>query len=112
MTSLDPSLTKADSLSGSLAGVGLPDVYSKIIVKTKMSEKLLTEDQKIDPIKVGEPLMLNVGTARTIGIVKTSKKDNVEFDLKLPICAEKNDRIVVSRRIGDRWRLIGWGTLI
>jgi len=32
--------------------------------------------------------------------------------LKLPICADKGERVAISRRIGARWRLIGYGIII
>ncbi len=107
LTELDPSIVKADFLAGSLAGSELPSVLNKISIKVNLLGALL-EGEKIEPIKIGEQLMLNIGTARTLGVVKTTKKE-VEFDLKLPVCAEAGNRVVISRRISDRWRLIGWG---
>lgn len=109
LTELDPSLTKADSLSGSLAGNNLPPVLNDLSLKTSLFEKII--DEEIEPIKVGEQLMLNVGTTRTLGTVKDIKKDVCELELKLPICAEKGDRAVISRRIAERFRLIGWGLI-
>jgi translation initiation factor 2 gamma subunit (eIF-2gamma) len=32
-----------------------------------------------------------------------------ELDLKKPIVAEDNGRVAISRRIAERWRLIGSG---
>ena len=32
-----------------------------------------------------------------------------EVKLKLPVVAELGARVAVSRRIGTRWRLIGYG---
>ena len=109
LTELDPSITKADSLAGSLGGKNLSDAIHNIALKVNLFDKLL--EDRIEPIRQGEQLMLNVGTARTIGVVKNLKKDNVDFDLRLPVSAEKEDRVVLSRRISDRWRLIGWGLI-
>ena len=39
------------------------------------------------------------------------KKDLISLDLKKPVCASKGDRITLSRMIGARWRLIGYGNL-
>ncbi len=110
-TELDPALTKADTLAGSVVGfVGkLPPVISKLTIQwnlfqPKSGEKFLPPQEK-------EQLMINVGTGRTVGIVKNFRKGSVEFDLRLPICADKGERAVLSRRVGDRWRLIGWGKL-
>jgi len=109
LTELDPSLTKADTLAGSLCGKELPDILNKVSLKVSLFEKILEE--KIEPLKIGEQLMINVGTARTLGVVKSIKKDVMDFDLRLPVCADKKERFVLSRRILDRWRLIGWGVI-
>ena len=109
LTELDPVLTKADSLSGSLVGKNLPSVLNKISFKPNLFEKII---EKIEPIKLGEQLMINIGTARTLGIVKNLKEGVCELELRLPICADKGDRIVLSRRIAERWRLIGYSEII
>jgi translation initiation factor 2 subunit 3 len=108
MTELDPVLTKADSLAGSLAGKELPPILNKISFKPNLFEKII---EKIEPLRLGEQLMINVGTARTLGIVKNLKDGVCELELRLPVCADKGDRIVLSRRIAERWRLIGWGII-
>lgn len=107
MTELDNSLTKADSLAGSVAGKDLPPVLEKLSVKANLFEKVI--DAEIEPIKMGEQLLMNVGVTRTLGTVKNMKNQVYDFDLRLPVCAEKGDRVVLSRRIEERWRLIGWG---
>jgi translation initiation factor 2 subunit 3 len=110
MTELDTNLTKADYLSGSVAGVSLPDVLNRFSLKVKLFEKI--SDDKIEPVKKDEQLMLNVGTARTIGSVTNIKKDIVDIDLKLPVCASVGDRVVLSRKIMERWRLIGYSEIV
>jgi len=107
MTELDNSLTKSDSLSGSVAGRELPSVLNKLSVKVNLFEKVIEE--KIEPIRMGEQLLMNAGVTRTIGTVKKMKNQVYDFDLRLPVCADKGDRVVLSRRIEERWRLIGWG---
>jgi translation initiation factor 2 subunit 3 len=69
------------------------------------------DEAAVEPIKVKEPLMLNVGTATTVGLVLKSANNVVEAALKLPVAVEAGDRIAVSRRVGGRWRLIGYGIL-
>jgi translation initiation factor 2 subunit 3 len=110
MTELDTNLTKADYMSGSVAGKDLPDVLSKLTLKVKLFEKV--SDERVEPIKKTEQLMLNVGTSRTIGTVTNIKKDIVDIDLKLPVCAGKGDRAVLSRKITERWRLIGYSEIV
>ena len=36
---------------------------------------------------------------------------NVDVTLKLPVCASPGDRVALSRRVGARWRLIGYGII-
>ncbi|MEM4756372.1 MAG: hypothetical protein QW594_04550 [Candidatus Woesearchaeota archaeon] len=59
--------------------------------------------------KKGEALMLNVHAATTVGIVSDVKGDTIVCQLKLPVCIMPNARITLSRRIGNRFRLIGYG---
>jgi len=68
------------------------------------------EEVEITEIKRGELLMLNVGTSKTLGTV-TKPGEEIEMILKLPVCAEKGERAAISRRIGARWRLIGYGII-
>jgi translation initiation factor 2 subunit 3 len=70
-----------------------------------------TNELVIEPLKHNEPLMLSVGTAVTVGVVTSTKKDAVEIHLKRPVCAELGARIAISRQVGARWRLIGMGVL-
>lgn len=109
LTQLDPVLTKADSLAGNLAGKELPSILDNISIELNLLDQLFEE--KITPLKKGEVIMLNIGSARTLGTVKSSKRNQYEIDLRIPVSANKGDRVVVSRKIADRWRLIGWGLL-
>ena len=65
----------------------------------------------VDDIKTNELLMLNIGSATTVGTVKSARKDDAEVVLKRPVCAESGARIAISRRVGGRFRLIGYGIL-
>ena len=114
-TSLDPSLTKADGLVGSVVGkVGdLPPILDKITAEVALFERAVGTEQlvPVDKIKTNEPLVLNVGTAVTSGIVTSARGDIVDVSLKKPVCPMPGFKIAVSRRIGDSWRLIGFGAL-
>ena len=46
------------------------------------------------------------------GVVTATKKNTVKVNLKLPVCASPGDRIALSRRVGARWRLIGYGIIV
>jgi translation initiation factor 2 subunit 3 len=69
-------------------------------------------EQIIEPLKHKEPLMLSVGTAVTVGVVVSARKNQVETQLKRAVCAEVGSRIAISRQVGGRWRLIGMGVLV
>ncbi len=69
------------------------------------------EEQKVEPLKINEMIMLTVGTANTIGVITSIKDGNVEVSLKYPVAASIGDRIAIGRRISNRWRLIGYGSI-
>ena len=114
-TKLDPSITKADGISGSVVGlVGeLPPVWESLSLEINLLEKAIgtKEEVKVEPIKRREMLMLNVATMSTVGIVREISKDGAEIDLRIPVCAEENQRVAICRRIGARWRLVGYGVI-
>ncbi|MDP7322377.1 MAG: translation initiation factor IF-2 subunit gamma [Candidatus Woesearchaeota archaeon] len=116
LTSLDPSIVKSDSLGGSIVGLPgkLPDVLYEITLSLNLLERVVgtQEELKVDPIKMNETLMLNVNSAATVGIVNGFKKKNVTCRLKIPVCAEINSRVTISRMIGNRFRLIGYGEIV
>jgi len=113
-TNLDPALTKADSLSGSVAGEPdtLPPVMHELSMEVNLLERVVgtKEEREVEPIKAKEPLMINVGTTTTIGVVTTAG-NQAKVTLKLPVAAEEGQRVALSRRVGARWRLIGYGII-
>ncbi len=115
-TTLDPTFTKSDSLIGTVIGKKgtLPPTLSTFLIQCQLLDLVVGMDRKInvENIKMNEPLMLTVGSATTVGIVSSIRKKNtVEVRLKLPVCAEKEERVAISRRVGGRWRLIGYGII-
>jgi translation initiation factor 2 subunit 3 len=115
LTKLDPYLTKSDSLVGNIVGLPekLPEVSNSLMLEIKLLDRVVGSKEltTVEPIKLNETLMINVGTARSIGTVTSVKKSRIELKLKIPVCFEKKERIVLSRQIAGRWRLIGWGIL-
>jgi|TARA_B100001971_G_C18258576_1_gene584514 translation initiation factor 2 subunit 3 len=114
-TLLDPSLTKSDGLVGSLIGKPgtLPPVIREISLDIRLFENIIgsREMGKVVSVAKGEKLLLNLGTAKTMGNVTKVAKDYLEATLTIPVCGEAGDRVALSRRIGSRWRLIGVGIL-
>jgi len=116
-TQLDPVMTKSDALVGQVAGEPgkLPKVLNAFTMNMQLLERVVgvTDESMVEPIHSSEPLMLNVGTATTVGVVNSAREGGVvQVQLKRPVCAEIGDSVAVSRRIGARWRLIGVGTII
>lgn len=114
-TLLDPAITKSDGLVGSLIGKPgtLPPVLGDISLDIQLFENVVgsRDMEKVSSVAKGERLLLNVGTAKTMGTVTKVSKDYLEASLTIPVCGEIGDRVAISRRIGSRWRLIGVGTL-
>lgn len=117
-TFLDPSITTADNLSGQVvAREGeLPDVHTSMNVSVNLMSHMVSGDgeapEKIQPLRNNEMLMVNVATATSVGVTRNAEKTRTNLDLRLPICADIGQRISISRRVGSRWRLIGYGTIV
>lgn len=116
-TFLDPSITTSDNLSGQVVARkgDLPEVHSSVSISVNLMSHMVAGDgespEKIHPLRNNEMLMLNVATATSVGVTRNAEKTRTDLDLRLPICADKGQRISLSRRIGSRWRLIGYGTI-
>ena len=114
-TTLDPSIVKSDSLVGSCVGSPgkLPPVHYQLTLDTHLLERVVgtKEETDVKPLAKSEVLMLNVNSAATVGVVIDPSKKNTTCALKKPVCAHVGDRITISRRVGDRFRLIGYGIL-
>ena len=115
-TELDPILTKADNLSGCVAGISgtVPEIASKIKVKFKLFDKLFgaKEDTKVENIKSAEFLLLSMNTSITVGLVTKVSGSIAEFNLKIPVVPFKGETLGIGRNINSHWRLIGWAELI
>lgn len=117
-TSLDPYLTKTDSLTSciiSKKGV-LPEITYNTKIKYKLFNEILgiQEHQKTEPLKSKEMLMLNVNTTITVGIVQNVSKEGneIELSLNIPIVALKGENVGIARNFNGHWRLIGWGEIV
>jgi translation initiation factor 2 subunit 3 len=115
-TELDPSLTKADSLSGCIAGLKgkLPEITYKIKLKTNLFKEVLgiSEHKEVSQLKTKEMLMLSVNTTISVGTIEKLNKDEAELFLNIPLVALKGDNVGLARNIDGHWRLIGFGEII
>lgn len=114
-TNLDPAMTRSDSFIGSV--IGKPGTLPENSVDIKLDVKLFdsavgtSEDTKVMPIQSNELLRLNIGTAPLLGQVLKVKDSVADIKLRRPACVFEGGNVAISRRIADRWRLIGAGIL-
>jgi len=117
-TSLDPFLTKTDSLNGSLISIkgGLPEITERVKIKYELFDEVLGEEthKKVEQLKTKEMLMLNVDTTITVGTIEKIDENNSEAELilNIPIVALKGSNLGIARNINSHWRLIGWGEIL
>ncbi len=115
LTELDPAIVKSDALTGAVVGLPgkLPETRYELTLETHLLERVVgsAEELQVEPIKKMEPLMLNVNSAATVGVVTELSKDLIKCKLKLPVCCEVGSRVTISRRVVNRFRLIGYGLL-
>lgn len=115
LTKLDPNIVKSDSLVGNVVGLKgkLPEVLYELEIDINLLERVvgLKEELKVEPIKLNEILMLNINSAATIGFVTELGKNKIKCKLKKPIAANPGSRITISRMVGNRFRLIGFGII-
>ena len=114
-THLDPTYTKGDQMVGSVIGKPgtLPETLEHVTLDVTLLETAVgaTELIRVEKVKLSETLRLNLGTASTLAVATSVRGDVVESDLKKPVAVEIGMRAAISRRIAERWRLIGSGVL-
>lgn len=112
-TKLDPSLTRSDSLIGSVIGKPgtLPENSNEAQLEVNLFDSAVgtINDVKVTPIQAGESLRLNIGTAPVLAKVSKAKGANIEVQFKRPVCLFEQSNVAISRKIEERWRLIGAG---
>lgn len=116
MTELDPSIVKSDTLTGNVVGLPgkLPPVHNDLIMEVHLLDRVVgaTEELVVEPLKLHEALMLNVNSGATVGVIVELGKNKIKCRLKLPVCCNIGARVTISRLVGTRFRLIGYGILV
>ena len=114
-TYLDPTYTKGDQMVGSVIGKPetLPPIWEHLTLDLDLFETAIgsAELVKVEKVRLGENLRLNLGTSSAPAVVTSARGDEIEVDLKKPVAIEGGMRAAISRRIAERWRLIGSGVL-
>jgi translation initiation factor 2 subunit 3 len=111
-TSLDPSLTKGDGLTGRLIGTAgtLPPVAQKIRLKATLLDRVLGAQReiKVEKVRTSELLAVTVGTTIAPGKVTSARGDEIELALARAVTVFPGSRVAISRKL-NAWRLIGYG---
>lgn len=114
-TSLDMALGKGDALAGNIVSVKgvLPELASVVNLKSKLFKETFGPSGVIvvQPINVGETIMLSINTSTTGGVVQKVQGETLRVALKLPIVPQAGENVGIARNIGGHWRLIGSGEL-
>ncbi|MFH0848763.1 MAG: translation initiation factor IF-2 subunit gamma [archaeon] len=114
-TDLDPSMTRSDSLVGNVVGRpgSLPEMTENMTLDVHLFERVVGTEgmSRVEKIKTREPLVLNVATTVTSGVVTSARDDVAEISLRKAVCIDPSSKVALSRRIGEGWRLIGYGTI-
>jgi translation initiation factor 2 subunit 3 len=100
-TNIDPQFTANDYLSGNIVGIkgSLPEVYTKINISY---EKISNYE-----INNNDLLYLQIGPMNC-----KSKYINNEFFLEKPCCINTNMLIIISKKINNKFSILGYGKLI
>lgn len=115
-TKLDPSMARSDSLIGSV--IGMPGTLPENSYNAKIEVNLFDtavgsgDEIKVSSIQTGESLRLSIGTAPLLSKVTSVRGKTVEVQFKRPVCLFENSKVAISRRLAERWRLIGAGVAI
>lgn len=128
-TQIDPRLCRKDRLVGQIFGHEgtLPEVYSELDMSISLVRETVSAEngrtKRVNKLKEGELLKLNVGAATVRGVVSevAGKHGNsakaVLFEdrprnlRQTAVCASVEDKVALSRQIDDAWRLIGWAKI-
>jgi len=114
-TLLDPAYSKADGLTGNIAGkLGmLPPTLTELILETHVLERAVGTKEllKVEKINIDEQLLMHVGAAVNVGKVTAAKGNLIKVKLTRPVCVLPGSRVAISRKITARWRLIGYGLI-
>jgi translation initiation factor 2 subunit 3 len=112
-TELDPALTKADSLVGSVIGKPgtLPPVWNDLSLEFHRIEKPGDEALKELSFKPKDVVMVHVGSAAVMGIVKGFHGGRLDVMLRKAVSAEEDSKVVITKQVNNRWRIVGYGIL-
>lgn len=119
-TKLDPAMSGGDAFIGSVVGRPgtLPENSDRARLQVSLFDSAVgasgAEAARVTPLAEGEALRLSVGTSPALCSVASVKEGGSLADVRFrrPMCLFEGGSVAISRRISDRWRLIGAGTVL
>jgi translation initiation factor 2 subunit 3 len=111
-TDLDPFICFSDKMVGQM----VCEEKSKPILSSTIKIDYFKIDRLLEPNKlefrVGEKVVLVIGSAAQVGVIKKINKNN-EFEILLsrPAAYYLKNKVAVSRNVNSRWRLAGYGEI-
>jgi len=108
-TKLDPYQCYADRMVGQIVceDKSKPFMSSKLDIKYTKVDRLI--EPNMMPFKVGEKIVLVIGSAAYLGTITKVKGETISLFMNKDAVYYKTDKIAVSRNINGRWRLAGYG---
>jgi translation initiation factor 2 subunit 3 len=88
-------------------------VHAELILRIETFDYVIGVggSQKVPQIKINDPLLITAAIAKTVGVVTGAKKNEINIRLKIPVCADRGDKVALAMQIAGRWHLIGYGVI-
>ncbi|MCX8163193.1 MAG: translation initiation factor IF-2 subunit gamma [Candidatus Micrarchaeota archaeon] len=110
-TLLDPALAKGDMLVGQV--FGQQEALGQLVLEAVIEYELVKRQnfQNLG-FKLDEIIVLSVGSATTLGVIKKIKEKTIYLTLKRGIYASLADKIAISKKVEKSWRFVAVGKFL
>ncbi|EOB14322.1 Eukaryotic translation initiation factor 2 subunit gamma [Nosema bombycis CQ1] len=88
----------------------LPPIFTDIEVEYTLFPKN-NNTRSNRNFKEDEHVLLNIGSTTTGSVIPKIEENILVFDLIKPVCSDVGERIAISKKINNHWRLIGHGVI-
>lgn len=110
-TDLDPFVCFSDKMVGQIVcREDSKPIFSNMITFEYNKIDRLLEPNKTD-LKIGEKIVLVIGSSAQVGVIKKIKNKDVEVMLSRNSSYYPKNKVAISRNINSRWRLAGYGEI-
>lgn len=113
-TEIDPFLSKNDMIIGQVVGIPehMPNIYQSLKIEFHKMKYLDQNDLQINLVK-NETIKINCGSLMTLANIENIQNGNkFIINLEKPVCTDLGKFVSVSKRIENKWKLIGYGIII